>query len=105
MVGPFVHPGRTPCLRCLDLTRRDADPAWPTLLPQLCRTRLPVVPLLASWAAATALTQIAAACPADREPAEDTLPSTAVGTVEMTAADCEVQYRRWPVHPGCHCHW
>lgn len=28
-VGPFVVPGLTPCLRCLDLTRRDRDPSWP----------------------------------------------------------------------------
>ncbi|MBX6386037.1 MAG: ThiF family adenylyltransferase [Microbispora sp.] len=28
-VGPFVLPGLTPCLRCLDLTRRDRDPSWP----------------------------------------------------------------------------
>ncbi|MEV4323075.1 ThiF family adenylyltransferase [Microbispora rosea] len=28
-VGPFVVPGLTPCLRCLDLSRRDRDPSWP----------------------------------------------------------------------------
>ena len=34
-VGPLVVPGRTPCLHCLDLARRDADPAWPALARQL----------------------------------------------------------------------
>ena len=29
IVGPLVIPGRTACLRCLDLTRTDRDPAWP----------------------------------------------------------------------------
>ncbi|QYC44802.1 hypothetical protein Nocox_36240 [Nonomuraea coxensis DSM 45129] len=29
MVGPLVLPGRTACLHCLDLARRDRDPAWP----------------------------------------------------------------------------
>ncbi len=35
LVGPLVLPGRTCCLRCLDLTRRDNDPAWPLLIRQL----------------------------------------------------------------------
>src|SRR5690606_33208419 len=28
-VGPFVLPGVTPCLVCLELTGRDRDPGWP----------------------------------------------------------------------------
>ena len=35
-------PGGRSCLRCADLTRRDADPAWPTVLAQLSRLRLTV---------------------------------------------------------------
>ena len=35
VVGPLVVPGDGPCLRCLDLHRTDADPAWPTLAGQL----------------------------------------------------------------------
>lgn len=34
-VGPLVSPGRTPCLRCIDLHRTDADPAWPAMATQL----------------------------------------------------------------------
>ncbi len=34
-VGPFVEPGRGPCLRCLDLAARDADAAWPVIAAQL----------------------------------------------------------------------
>ena len=34
-IGPFVLPGRTPCLACLAAHRRDADPAWPHLAAQL----------------------------------------------------------------------
>ncbi len=34
-VGPLVEPGRGPCLRCLDLARRDDDPAWPAIAAQL----------------------------------------------------------------------
>lgn len=34
-VGPLVEPGRTVCCYCLDLGRRDADPAWPAMATQL----------------------------------------------------------------------
>ncbi len=34
-VGPLVVPGRTPCLRCLDEHRLDADPHWPVVAAQL----------------------------------------------------------------------
>ena len=34
-IGPFVLPGRTPCLACLAAHRCDADPAWPHLAAQL----------------------------------------------------------------------
>jgi hypothetical protein len=29
VLGPFVHPGRTSCLRCRDLYRTARDPGWP----------------------------------------------------------------------------
>ena len=35
VVGPLVLPGRSACLRCLDLARTDRDPAWPLILAQL----------------------------------------------------------------------
>ena len=34
-LGPFVRPGSGPCLRCVHLARRDADPAWPAVAAQL----------------------------------------------------------------------
>jgi hypothetical protein len=34
-VGPLVEPGVGPCLRCLDLNRRDDDAAWPVIAAQL----------------------------------------------------------------------
>ena len=34
-VGPLVEPGAGPCLRCLELARRDADAAWPAIAAQL----------------------------------------------------------------------
>ena len=34
-IGPLVEPGRGPCLRCIELSRRDADAAWPAIAAQL----------------------------------------------------------------------
>jgi bacteriocin biosynthesis cyclodehydratase domain-containing protein len=34
-LGPLVVPGETPCLRCADEHRLDAEPAWPALAAQL----------------------------------------------------------------------
>jgi hypothetical protein len=42
-VGPFIDPGRTPCLACLAAHRRDADPAWPQLAAQLLGRPAPVL--------------------------------------------------------------
>ena len=98
VVGPFVLPGRTPCLGCLDRVRRDADPAWPGLLTQLCRLPVPVLPMLAAWAASTAVVQIACW-------AADGVPGTAGSTVELTASDYQLRVRPWPMHPSCGCWW
>ncbi|BDZ55974.1 hypothetical protein GCM10025870_30470 [Agromyces marinus] len=43
-IGPFVRPGRGPCLRCVHLTRRDADAAWPAVAAQLAIAPAPHVP-------------------------------------------------------------
>jgi len=38
-VGPLITPGSGPCLLCLELHRRDADPAWPAVASQLLGRR------------------------------------------------------------------
>ncbi len=40
-VGPFIEPGRGPCLYCLDRYRTEADPAWPAIASQLWQRRSP----------------------------------------------------------------
>lgn len=35
VVGPLILPGQGACVRCGDLERRDADPAWPAMAAQL----------------------------------------------------------------------
>lgn len=112
VVGPLVLPGRSACLRCLDLTRAGADPDWPELLAQLCRTRVPSPEVLARWAVATALVQILAALRYVSEPATPPGPAgphrppeTLGATLELTGSELAPRLRRWPGHPGCGCGW
>ncbi|NYJ66127.1 hypothetical protein HNR16_000915 [Pseudoclavibacter chungangensis] len=42
IAGPLVVPGRTPCIRCDDLYRRDRDGTWPTVATQLVHRRSPL---------------------------------------------------------------
>jgi hypothetical protein len=58
VVGPFVVPGKTSCLRCIDEARADLDAAWPTLVASSVAKPLPVPacdPLLAALVAALAM--------------------------------------------------
>jgi hypothetical protein len=97
-VGPLVIPGRTACLRCTDLTRRDADSAWPALLDQLTRLRLPAPAALSSWAASIALTQALAFL-------RGGTPEAWGSTLELSEHDLVTRWRTWAAHPDCGCHW
>ena len=96
-VGPLVVPGRTSCVRCADLTRRDADPEWPIVLAQLRRLRLAVPDLLTGWAASVAAAQALAFL-------GGRVPEAAGATLELTA-DLRTQLRAWPAHRECGCCW
>ena len=104
-LGPFVIPGTTACLRCLDLAQAETDPAWPAVLEQLV-TPAPVLPgampaidstlvsLAGVWAALEILALIQA------------LPvRTAGATVEVSLAEPSPARRCWPAHPACGCGW
>jgi bacteriocin biosynthesis cyclodehydratase domain-containing protein len=103
VVGPLVTPGRSACVRCLDLSRAARDPAWPLILaqaggaggplamPQACDTVL--VAATAALAAGQALTFI------DRA----RQPLAANGTLEVVLPDWQWQRRGWPPHPACTC--
>jgi bacteriocin biosynthesis cyclodehydratase domain-containing protein len=59
-IGPVVEPGCGPCVYCLQLARRDADPAWPALASQLWgRDPAPRSMLAAQGAAVFAARRIA----------------------------------------------
>jgi bacteriocin biosynthesis cyclodehydratase domain-containing protein len=101
VVGPLVIPGRTACLRCLDLTRAERDPAWPLILAQL-EDREPD-PLacdapLAAAVAAQASAQVLAFI--DRAVAVDAVVN---GTLELVLPGWQWRRRTWPRHPGCSC--
>ena len=96
VVGPLVVPGRTPCVRCLDLSRCRLDSAWPHLLAQLCREPVDPDRALLAWAAATAGVQVRAWLAGGD-------PETCGGSLELGLADFRLRSRRWPAHPACGC--
>jgi bacteriocin biosynthesis cyclodehydratase domain-containing protein len=101
VVGPLVLPGRTACLRCLDYTRADNDPAWPLILAQLARRQpdpaacdAALVAAVAAQAAAQALAFI------DNAPLAD---AVANGTLELVLPAWQWRRRTWRPHVGCAC--
>ena len=97
VVGPLVVPGRTCCLHCTDLHRRDADPDWPELLGRLrTRTARPCPPAVVVWTVATTLNQVLTFHAGAR-------PETHGATVEL--ADHAMSWRSWAGHPECGCRW
>ena len=103
--GPIVIPGRTGCLRCLHLHRRDADPSWPVLVLQMeqavGRMRpLPVDRLLARATATAAVLLV-------RRWADDplALESWAEQVLEVHLPDAALIRRPAPPHALCGCTW
>lgn len=95
-IGPFVVPGRTACLTCVGLHRRDADTAWPALASQLLARPAPApsAPLLLD----AALTAVALIRDARRHPRRTAHPS-------VTVLDGRVhrRMRTHRPHAGCGC--
>jgi bacteriocin biosynthesis cyclodehydratase domain-containing protein len=101
IVGPLVRPGRTACLRCLDLLRTDHDPAWPLILAQLAgrppsplACDAPLAAAVAAQAAAQALAFIDGSSSAD---------VVANATLELVLPSWQWRRRTWPPHPECSC--
>jgi len=102
VVGPLVLPGRSACLRCLDLTRAERDPAWPLILAQLAGHAAtdPAAcdAVLAAMVAAQATAQALAFI--DRGPAAVAVIS---GTLELVLPDWQWRRRTWQPHHQCGC--
>jgi len=101
-VGPLVLPGRSACLRCLDLTRAERDPAWPLILAQLAghagADPAACDAVLATMVAAQATAQALAFI--DRGPAAVAVIS---GTLELVLPDWQWRRRTWQPHRECGC--
>jgi bacteriocin biosynthesis cyclodehydratase domain-containing protein len=101
-IGPLVLPGRSPCLRCVELTRGDRDPVWPALAAQLVGEPPGVEAcdvVLAS--AAAALVALNLLTWIDRR--ERTPPPTVGGILELSLLDLRLRRRTVHAHPGCGC--
>jgi bacteriocin biosynthesis cyclodehydratase domain-containing protein len=102
VIGPLVLPGRTPCLRCVALTRGDRDPIWPVLAAQLIGEPHGVEPsdiALASTAASLVALHVLAWL--DRGQTDP--PPSVGGTLELSLTDLRLRRRTVAAHPGCGC--
>jgi hypothetical protein len=100
-VGPFVEPGRTACLRCVDAHLGERDPRRATVLHQLAELSAGHATAydaaLAMVGSGLALREIARHL--DDEP-------PALRSVTLTVgSDLEVIHRAWLRHPHCGCAW
>jgi hypothetical protein len=100
-LGPFVEPGRSACLRCVDAHLGEVDPRRATVLHQL--EDLPSTPVtepepcLVQLACAWAVRDVVRLLDGNE-------PSLRSATVEVTE-DLEVTRRDWLRHPHCGCAW
>lgn len=101
IVGPFVVPGCTSCLRCADLHRCDRDECWPQVAAQLAGqtqlTDLAGTHATAAFAVTQALDAAAWLRGGERPPA------TCEVTVELDLLDATIRHRGWSAHPSCLC--
>lgn len=96
-VGPLFIPGRTCCLHCQHLAKRDADPEWPRIAAQLaCADPVMADTSLAEYATAFAVREILNYLSG--------LPLSLTGASWVfNLADPLPQLRQWQPHPQCGC--
>lgn len=99
-VGPFVDPGRTACVRCVDAHESEADPRLPLLIEQASHPHSPIAPvdpILGHLALTWAVRDLARYLEGDE-------PSTWSTTVDIGPTDAPT-VTRWLRHPDCGCAW
>ncbi len=99
-LGPFVVPGVTACLRCLDAHLGEDDPRRALVLEQLEDTDAvpgPYDPVLAHAAAALAVRDLTSYAEGER-------PATWSSTITV-GMDLALPHRSWTRHPHCGCSW
>lgn len=100
VVGPYVEPGRTACLRCLDASGADEDPAWPRLVEAAAARPGPAAPpdpVRWQLGLALAVADLAAAARGAR-------PLSWSATCTFTTGPLPTVRRVWR-HPCCGCAW
>jgi hypothetical protein len=99
-LGPFVVPGVTACLRCLDAHHGERDPRRAVVLAQLedvDPTATPYDPVLAHAGAALAVRELTTYAEGDR-------PATWSATLTLSG-ELALPHRTWTRHPHCGCSW
>lgn len=95
-IGHIVEPGVTACLHCLDLHRRDADPAWPAIATQLAMLAAPAPHPLRTASAIAHAARIVAERLGDG--------ATCVAReLRITGDGDELSERLAAPHPDCRC--
>ena len=104
ILGPFVRPGQTACLRCLDAHHGDTDRQHATALAEYLRSERhdgvadPVDSALAVVALGWAVSDLVRYAERDR-------PSTWSATVTFSPGQTSAAAVTWMRHPGCGCSW
>ena len=102
-VGPFVEPGRTACLFCLDLARTDEDPAWPAMATQLMTMSAPTeAPLAVAEAVAVAARIVWGRLGPGPAPARAAFHDTST-SYQLDSATGGITRLRHRPHPECAC--
>jgi len=98
-VGPFVVPGTTACLRCVDAALGEEDPRRSLVIDQLAHHHPPppTDPLLQAIALPWAARELTAYAAGDRP--------ACWSTTYTLRRDGSPQVRTWPRHPHCGCAW
>lgn len=97
VVGPFVRPGHSTCVTCVDADRADGDRDWYLVAAQLRQGPEQLQEsLLAAHAAATAAGQVLAQLDGHR-------PTAVGGYLRIALPDCLPQIRRVDPHRRCGC--
>jgi len=104
LLGPFVDPGRTACLRCVDAHLTEDDPLHPVLVSRSARllerspAPEPVDTALAAMAIGWAVRDLV-------RYAEGDPVSTWSATVRLEAEQAAFAPVSWSPHPACGCSW
>lgn len=96
LLGPLVEPGAGPCLLCLELHRRDADPAWPAIASQLLGREGSSESPLTGREAVAAVARLVVNRLTDG-------PMAPGRSLRIDAATGERTERSWSAHPECGC--